>query len=191
MTHKDILRQIPEYVLGLLPDNQSHVVERHVVHCPACQQAVASERIVGQLVQSTLDAATTPNTARLRTLMPAVPQRRKLDLSLLGWQKQLAPALLVLILLFGGLAVNSMLPENSVPGFVATAHAATATQTNTPTATLVQVSHEKTTAKEHVLLADGPVIKASVPKPPAGSGDLLTTPDPYPTPVAAIQRTVQ
>jgi len=185
MTHDDILRQIPDYVLGLLSPRQLSAVEHHVAHCTACQQMLVRERKLGQLVRSTVDVATKPDAAHLRTLMPAIPQRRPSGLIFHGWQKQLAPALLIFLLLFGGFMLNRMLPAGSVPSLVATAHAATATSTHTPTATVVQSLPEKIQTNHITNDTHSGALNAAVPIPSPGLGHPLVTPDPLPTPVAA------
>jgi anti-sigma factor RsiW len=191
MTHDDILCQIPGYVLGLLPARQYHVVERHVSHCSVCQQEMSRERKLDRLVQSTMDAASKPNPAHLRSLMPDIPLKRPSALVFGGWQRQLAPALLILLLLFGGLAINSMLPAGSVPAFVATAHAATATSTYTPTATMAQAISESEQTNDELSVSDSYVKKLSIPKPSTDTDPPVETPDPLPTPIASIRQTVQ
>jgi len=187
MTHDDIRRQIPDYVLGILSPGQLGTVERHVAHCTVCQNAMIRERNVGQLVRSTVNLATRPNNARIRSLMPAVPQKRRLVLRLDGWQKQLAPALIILLLILGGFTLNWMLPAGSVPSLVATAHAAPATSTYTPTATITQSQRENDGMNHLSNIQHSSVFNAAVSFPSPGSDRPLQTPDPVPTPVAAIQ----
>lgn len=184
MTHDEILHQIPDYVLGLLSPNQLRAVELHVAHCPACHQMLVRERKVGQLVRSTVNVATKPDATHLQTLMPAIPRQRAAGLGVRGWQKQLAPALLIILLLFGGFMLNQMLPAGSVPSFVATAHASTATSTHTPTATVAQSLPENhLSGSRH-----SETLNSAVPIPSPGSDYPLETPDPLPTPVAAIRQ---
>jgi anti-sigma factor RsiW len=187
MKHDDILRQIPDYVLGLVPANQLRDVEQHLVHCSVCQKAMVRERAVEQLVRSTVDTVTRPDPVYLRNLMPSIQQNQESVLVLRGWQKQLAPALLILFLLFGGLAINRMLPASSAPAFVATAHAATATSTYTPTATTAQVVPEN---QQTVSEASEHALKFVAPRPAMDADQPLETPDPLPTPVAAVRRGV-
>lgn len=143
MTHEDISRSIPDYVLGLLTPKQLGAVEQHVAHCPDCRQLLRREKRISQLVRVTVDKATTPDAIRLQRLMPATPPGQGVvwhppSLRRQGWQRQLAPVLLLLLLVLGGFILQRTLPEGSVPSFVVTAHAATATTTHTPTATLAQ-----------------------------------------------------
>ena len=188
MTHDDILRQIPDYVLGLLTPSQLSVVEQHVAHCTTCQQMLGRERKLSQLVRSTVNVATKPDTTHLRTLMPAIPKQRSAGLGLSGWQRQLAPAILIILLLLGGFMLNQMLPAGSVPNFVATAYAATATSTHTPTATVAQSLPEKLQINHISNSRDSKAQNAAVPIPSPSFGHPLVTPDPLPTPAAAIMQ---
>jgi anti-sigma factor RsiW len=190
MTHDDILRQIPEYVLGLLSPRQLSAVEHHAAHCTVCQQSIARERKLGQLVRSTVDVATKPDTAHMRRLMPAIPQQRRPDLILHGWQKQLAPVILILLLILGSFMLNRMLPAGSGPSLVATAHAATATSTYTPTATMAQSLPENQRLNHMSKVKHSGVLDTTVPISSPGSVRPAGTPDPLPTPIATIGRVV-
>lgn len=188
MTHDDILRQIPDYALGLLTPRQLSAVEHHVAHCISCQQSVARERKLGQLVRSTVDVATKPDSANVRRLMPTIPQQRQSGLILHGWQKQFAPVILILLLIFGGIMLNKMLPAGSAPFLVATAHAATATSTYTPTATMAQSLPDNQQTDRLSNVKHSGVINTAVPIPSLGLDRPVETPDQLPTPVAAIRR---
>jgi anti-sigma factor RsiW len=187
MTHEDISRRIPDYVLGLLSARQLGEVEHHVAHCPDCRRLVRREKRVGQLVRLTINAATRPDATRLQRLMPAIPHRRQSVVwHSQGWPKQLAPVLLLLLLAFGGFILQRTLPEGSVPAFVVTAHAATATTTNTPTATLAQSSPPKSAGHEPFDVQVNTAVGPAMPLPSPDSEQPLATPGPLPTPVAAI-----
>jgi hypothetical protein len=149
---------------------------------------MARERKIGQLVRSTVDVATKPDTAHMRRLMPAIPQQRRSGLILHGWQKQLAPVVLILLLTLGGFMLNRMLPAGSVPFLVATAHAATATSTHTPTATIAQSLPENQQANHMSNVKLSGVLNTAVPIPSPGSDRPAETPDPLPTPVAAVRQ---
>lgn len=138
MTHDDIRQQLTDYALGLLPHHKLDMVEKHLTSCSACRDAVQVERHIGQMVHSTLQIAAQPQAHRLQSLMPQPPQPRRLPWQRAGWQKQLAPLLVIFTLLIGAFASQRLLPSGSnLPGFVVTAYAATATSTNTPTATAI------------------------------------------------------
>ena len=188
MTHDDILRQIPDYVLGLLSPRQLSAVEHHVAHCTACQRSIARERKLGQLVRSTVDVATKPDSAHVRRLMPTIPQQRRSGLILHGWQKQFAPVILILLLILGGFMLNKMLPAGNAPFLVATAHAATATSTYTPTATMAQSLPDNQQIDRLSNVKHSGVFNTAVPIPSPGSDRPVKTPDQLPTPVAAIRR---
>ncbi len=188
MKHDDILHQIPDYVLGLLSPRQLSVVERHVAHCTVCQQSMARERKLGQLVRSTVAIATKPDSAQVQRLMPAIPQRRRSGLILHGWQKQFAPVMLILLLILGGFMVNKMLPAGSAPSLVATAHAATATSTYTPTATIAQSLPENQQPDRLFNVTQSGVINTVAPIPSLDPDRPVETPDPLPTPAASIRQ---
>ena len=189
MTHEDILHQIPDYVLGLLSPRQLSAVEHHVAHCTICQQSMARERKLGQLVRSTVGVATKPDSAHVRTMMPAIPQQRRSGLILYGWQKQLAPVVLILLLILGGFMLNKMLPAGSAPSLVATAHAATATSTYTPTATMARSLPENQQTDHLSNVKNSGIFDTAAPVLSPSSGRPVETPDPLPTPVAAIRQT--
>ena len=186
MTHEDVLQSIPDYVLGLLSAKQLGVIESHVNHCVDCQRALLREKKVNHLVRTTIDTATRPDATCIKRLMPAIPHRRSTAWNRRGWQRQLAPVLILLLLVLGGVTLQRTLPDGSMPAFVVTAHAATATSTNTPTATVSQASP---TANAHYELYDfeGHVTAdqiLSAPNPHVAS--TWATPDPLPTPVTAL-----
>ncbi len=187
MTHEEILHQIPAYVLGLSSPKQSGAIEQHISHCATCYHAVLQERKFGRLVRSTVDAATTPNNGRIRSLMPPAPQKRRAVPVINGWQKKVAPALLLLLLVISGLTLNNLLPAGAVPSLVATAHAATATSTYAPTATIVQSLPENEEMDDSPDVTYSNAIDTAVLVPAPSADGPVETPDPLPTPVAAIK----
>ena len=139
MRHQEIRRQLPDYVLGLLAPDQANLILEHLSACGTCRQIVHDEREVGQLVRQTVVAATQPDPARLRQLMP-LPGTRKRARMDASWSARLAPALVVLLLIAGALLMRSPDSKRPLPAII---HAtATATTTNTPTATIAQSSAE-------------------------------------------------
>jgi hypothetical protein len=149
---------------------------------------MARERKLSQLVRSTVEVATKPDAAHVRRLMPAIPQQRRSGLYLNGWQKQLAPIILILLLMVGGFMLNRMLPAGSAPSFVATAHAATATSTYTPTATIAESLSENQQTNHKFNVKHSGVLNTAVPIPSPGLDRPVETPDPLPTPVVAARR---
>lgn len=188
MTHEEILHQIPDYVLGLSSPKQSGAIEQHISHCATCYHAVLQERSFGRLVRSTVDAATTPNYGRIRSLMPPVPQKRRAVPVIAGWQKKVAPALLLMLLVIAGLTLNTMLPAGTVPSLVATAHAATATSTYAPTATMAQSLPENEELDYSPDMTYSNTIDTALLVPAPSADRPVETPDPLPTPVAAIRQ---
>ena len=145
MTHKEIHGNLQDYVLGLLSPGQNSEVVEHLTTCSSCRQIVIEEREVGILVRSALSCTETPDKARLRSLMPAVPKNPKRRL-VSAWTPRLAPAMIALLLIAGSLLVFSPDPQRQMSFFAA--GTVTATSTNTPTATIAQetkAAHPQTT----------------------------------------------
>jgi anti-sigma factor RsiW len=187
MTHDDFRQQLPDYALSLLSPQQLGLIEDHIAHCDGCRKALLKERKVGRLVYSTIHNATQPDSGRLRSLMPVPraslpacsPWNRR------GWQKQLAPVILILMLAFGVFLTQRTLPAGgSFPGFVGTAYAATATSTNTPTATAVQSLPVGQTVPELETLSSVP----NQPAPSKAPDHPVTTPEPLPPSVASVRQ---
>lgn len=184
MTHDEYRQQLPDYVLNLLSPQQLGSLEHHIAQCASCRQALQREKSISRLVQSTLHVVSKPDPKRLREFMLVLPQKRSARWNRQGWQKQLAPVMLVLFLAAGILLTQITMPSGTLPAFVTTAHAATATSTNTPTATAAQ-----TLSAEHAVPQPG----SSIPVPHQQTMPILsnspqtpvTTPEPLPTPAAA------
>ncbi|MCA9997156.1 MAG: zf-HC2 domain-containing protein [Anaerolineales bacterium] len=169
MNHEQILQQIPDYALGLLPQVERQQVESHAQGCPRCQQALANEQRLGQLVRSTLHAATEPAPRQLRPFMPPIPRRQTPSL-LHGWQKQLAPIVLLLMLLLGGMGWNARQQSNGFsnnPMLLVM----TATTTNTPTVTATKAPPTQMPTSTAIAIS---------------TDDHVATPAPNPTPLALL-----
>lgn len=170
MNHEQILPQIPDYVLGLLPHSDRQQVESHARSCPRCRQALEQEQRLSQLVRTTLQLATEPAPRQLRPFMPPIP-RRQTPALLHGWHKQLAPVLLLLMLLLGGLGWNAR-PQTNWATTNPMLLVLTATTTNTPTAT-----------------ASAPTLPTQLPTSTAVAASpnkQIATPAPNPTPLALL-----
>jgi hypothetical protein len=135
MTHKEIHQRIPDYVLDLLTPVQADEVAQHLAGCTACRRTVKNEREIGALVRTTLRATTHPDEARLRQLMPAIPQKSRQGRTATNWTTRLAPALVLLIVIVGSLLMTAPDSKRSMSIFFPAT--VTAPSTNTPTATLV------------------------------------------------------
>lgn len=181
METKHILNKVPDYVLDLLPSAERQQVERHIVACAACRQAVRQERVFNQVVRSTLQTATQPPAGHLRRLMPAVPGRRAVSgrrsyffLNLAGWQKQLAFLCLFTAMLLGSLSLHLSESQRLWSAPSPTFLAVTATTTREPTVTVAEGEGQEQVVPLHT----------AVPTAPAHP-QIITTPAPIPTPVAA------
>jgi len=134
MTHQEIDRALQDYVLGLLPPARAAEVTAHLANCAACRETVRHERAIGELVHDTLAVQTRLDNAALQRRMPAIPAMRKSGIGSLG--TRFAPALVVLFLLAGVILLGE--PEIEQPLSLFSAPTATATVTQTPTATIAQ-----------------------------------------------------
>lgn len=177
MKEQHVFTQIPDYVLGLLSTNEQLQVERHARLCPDCSLALQQESAVGQLVRSSLAAATQPP-ANLRQFMPSITPKlglwEKVGFSL-SWRRQLAPLTLILLLFIGSLAFNLLEQRGVWVNPSPTALAVTATLTDEPTSTLTETRAEQT-------MKIIPTAVSTVPSHP----DNTATPAPNPTPIAAL-----
>ena len=169
MNHEQILQQIPDYTLGLLPPHERQQMEIHAQSCPGCQRTLAEEQRLEQLVRSTLHLVTEPAPRQLRPLMPPIPRTQTPSL-LRGWQKQLAPIALLLMLMLGGLGWNARQQTNwsTNPPMLLVM---TATTTNTPTVTATQMP--PTQMPTSTAVANSPA-------------NHVATPAPNPTPLALL-----
>ncbi|MEJ2749034.1 MAG: zf-HC2 domain-containing protein, partial [Anaerolineae bacterium] len=87
MKQQHVHRQIPDYVLGLLPQKEQQQVDQHTLVCADCRLALRREQELGQLVHNTLAAATQPP-VNLRQFMPAIPRKpRQFWAFSLGWKR--------------------------------------------------------------------------------------------------------
>lgn len=181
METKHILNKVPDYVLDLLPSAERQQVERHIVVCADCRQAIRQERAFSQAVRSTLQTATQPPAGRLPRLMPAVPGRRAVSgrrsrffFNLTSWQKQLAFLCLFTAVLLGSLGLHLSQPQRLWSAPSPTFLAVTATTTQEPTVTVAEMEGQEQVVPLHT----------AVPTAPAHP-QIITTPAPIPTPVAA------
>jgi hypothetical protein len=176
MKQQHVHRQIPDYVLGLLPQKEQQQVDQHTLVCADCRLALRREQELGQLVHSTLAAATQPP-VNLRQFMPAIPRKSHQTWAFpLGWQRPLVPLTLVLFLLVGSLSFylqgQRRLWLNPTP----TSLAITATLTDSPTATITETRAEQTVDLQVTAVPITSHIQPAI----------TATPAPNPTPIAAL-----
>lgn len=171
-----IHQQIPDYVLGLLSQDEQQQVDQHTLACPDCRFALRQERELSQLVRTTLASAQPP--ANLRQFMPPVPQKSRslhlFDFSL-DWKLQLAPLTLVLFLLLGSAGIYLSEQRSLWQNISPTALAITATLTDSPTATITE------TRSEQALNLQTTAVPTTANQP-----HITATPAPNPTPIAAL-----
>jgi anti-sigma factor RsiW len=149
-----ITPQITDYVLGLLPVGERRCIEMHITTCSECRRAVLEESKLSLVVRSTVQSMAWPDASQLRQLMPDVTKRMSTWQYI--WQRQLAPAALFLVLLIGGFGMwqlnQSSIWANPSPTFLA----ATATQTDVPTATIAQTQLAQEEGPVHTAVANSP-----------------------------------
>lgn len=154
---------IPDYVLGLLPESDRQRLENHTAHCQGCRLALERERAIELHVRQTLQVATQPNAVRLHVLRSNVIPRR--PVRSVGILRQLAPAMLLLVVLAGALVLQTARVTGDwqlpVPAFYK-GNTPTATITSTPTATIagltrtVPMTQDDITTDPHIgMVFDG------------------------------------
>jgi anti-sigma factor RsiW len=153
MNHESIFRQIPDYVLDLLPDSKRNQVEKHAAACPECRQAILRQSQIGQAVRSTLGVVTQPPTGRLGQLMPTARAQRSFFSFGFIWQKQMASLCLFIVLLLGSLSLPLAKQRQAWNGPSPTLLAVTATMTEEPTATVAIIKMTRTIAPTNTAIA--------------------------------------
>ncbi len=179
MNQEHVLPLLSDYVLDLLPSGKRRQVERHAAECAACRTALQTERQLGSLVRTSLQAATEPGNGRLAHLMPAIP-RQPARAIWLGRQRQLALVGLLLMLLLGSLGLRYGQGRHGWQPPLPTSVAATAT--NSATATLAQ-----TMTSTRVVETAVSTSYASPTAPPTTHSAISPTPIPLPTPIAVAR----
>ena len=157
-----VLSLMSDYVLELLPVDETDRVSAHLSHCPECRRALETERQVGHLVKSTLHVTSTVESARLRESKPRSPTAAGPPRSLLALSPGLA-ALGILLLIIGSTLVLYLNQRSS--GRSATPPAAYSTAiilTDTPTMT----------ATSEIPATAGPEKMSSLPEDAPGAEDL-------------------
>jgi anti-sigma factor RsiW len=163
---------ISDYVLGLASAEERRQVERHSLACAACASALERERRLASMVRQTAQAATLP-ASRLAQLRPALPRRFSAPHKRLS--RQLAPAMMILVLLCASLGVQAT-------GAGARGGAGNLLGLNAGTPTLVPSDTPTATAIASTLLA----LESNVPLPVA-SGDLVPEVSPALAPIPAAE----
>ena len=171
MNQEHVLNQISDYVLDLLPRQERRWVEQHTAVCSQCRQQLHQESELSQLMRGTLAMATQPSGLRLRQLMPPPPRAQNRQWPFAAWTKQLALTTLLFVMLWSGLSLYQQ--QFSPNGTPSNQLAVTATMTQDPTMTLASL--EEKNEVEAVTTA----VPLLILEPSA-------TPEPIPTPIAAL-----
>ncbi len=187
MTQDHVHELIAEYVLDLLPPAQRQRVEQHVKSCEQCQRSLQTEQQIGLLLRSTLQKTTEPTPRRLRQLMPATPQPTIPLWGFSRWQKRLAPAFMVFLLLLGSLGLQLVFPIDAAPAFVNTVLAADVTATVTPEAGTAVLIINPLPQSQGTETADLTLLNTGVATlPPATIATSNPRPAPNPTPIVVV-----
>jgi anti-sigma factor RsiW len=141
-----VLSLISDYVLELLPGDESALVTAHLARCPECRRAMVAERQVGESVWSTLQATSDVDRARLRQSMPRPPFASGATRALLTWSPGLATAAILLLIVCGTFVLYlsqrpggwSSVPPAAISTAVIMTNTPTQTATREITATAVQ-----------------------------------------------------
>lgn len=179
MTQEHVHELIAEYVLDLLPPAQRQRVEQHVKLCEQCQRSLKAEQQIGLLLRSTLQKTTVPTPRRLRQLMPTAPQTTKPMWGFSRWQKRLAPAFMVFLLLIGSLGLQLAFPIDAAPAFVNTVLASDMTATITPEAGTAVLAANPSPQSQGT-------DQAVATQPPATIATSNPRPAPNPTPIVVV-----
>ena len=94
-----VVNLLSDYVLELLPGDESARVAAHISGCRDCRRALTSERNVGRLVWNTLNEVSVPGQGKLQQRMPPPPAVHGRAIPLLTFSPRLAAAGIMLILI--------------------------------------------------------------------------------------------
>jgi hypothetical protein len=128
--------RITDYVLGLVSEDESREIARHLTHCRECQQALNQERQVGLAVREAIFQIPQPDNQQLGELMPPFPQKQTFPLFGLNWQPRFALVGFLLILILGTLSLQTQLRKETWLGTSPAIYSTAALVTDTPTLTL-------------------------------------------------------
>lgn len=138
METEHVQHLIPDYVLGLLAEDDRARLDEHARRCAACREALRREKQIETLLRHTVQTTARPRTGRLERLRPAPP--RPIDRVRERVYRQLAPVTVAMLLLALGLFVQGGGLGTFEPALAQTAAPTTTTPaTNTPTATVAAV----------------------------------------------------
>ncbi|MCP4420104.1 MAG: hypothetical protein GY805_26160, partial [Chloroflexi bacterium] len=93
---------LQDYVLDLLPPTAKRQVEQQIADDPTLLPKLGQERQVEYLVKQTLRQINYIDNGRLAQLMPSIPSKNPKPRWSMAWQRQLAMAAMLFLLLFGG-----------------------------------------------------------------------------------------
>ncbi len=134
----------PDFVLGLLPQEERRRVISHIVDCENCRLTIASERNLIEEVRITLQRVSNHNPQRIRGLMPAIPKRSWPPLSF-SIVRPVVVAVAIILVAVGGFMINTdksglySIHETPTHSIATLSH----TQTPTSTATATSDKHEE------------------------------------------------
>jgi anti-sigma factor RsiW len=124
----------PDFVLGLLPQEERRKVISHIVDCESCRLTITNERNLMEEVRKTLQRVSNHNPQRIRSLMPAIHKRSwpAFNLSIV---RPVAVAFAIILVAVGGFMINMDKSGLSRIHETPTHSIATSVNTETPTST--------------------------------------------------------
>ena len=135
--HEHVTDLVTDYVLGLLPEQQTDYLRNHIVECSQCRQELSNERKMSADIRSTFASISVPDQRQLDMLMPMAPQIQT------GWSqsKQLKNGLVIaiatVIISLTTIGLRAGFSQNSWLYPPPTAYSTATLVTDTPTHTLI------------------------------------------------------
>ena len=126
-----------DYVLGLLPDQQTIYFRTHIAECPQCRHELLNERKMCADIRTTFASISIPDQHQLDKLMPMTPQIQA------GWRQTkqlktgLAIAFATVIISLTTIGLRAGFSQNSWLYPSPTAYSTATLVTDTPTHTLI------------------------------------------------------
>lgn len=165
---------LADYSIGLLAAKEREWVIAHLSACGECRRALSVEQNVARSVRETLTFVSSPDPERIRRLMPASPAAGRPRGRTLLVSPGIATATVMLLVLFGAIALFSIQRPGSRTLSNPTIDSTTIFHTSTPTTTATR--EVTATAARPVGLSDS---RETEPHP---TGDRLLAPVPAPVP---------
>jgi anti-sigma factor RsiW len=132
----------PDFILGLLPQEERKRVISHIVDCESCRLIITDERNLIEEVRNTLQRVSNHNPQRIRSLMPAIPKRSwpAFNFSII---RPVAIGFMIILVAVGGFMINMDKSGLSRIHETPTHSIATSSNTETPTSTATATTDKR------------------------------------------------